>query len=90
MELSSNGHYRQLDFKYDLYNTSTLHRFYNRDNFILMDFDLKEANFPAKYSIYVYKINQFDVDNDRCEIIDTTGWVQSPLQSFLFPHLQIR
>jgi hypothetical protein len=81
-EISSNGHYRTLDSKYDLYNTSTFDPFYNPDNFILMDFDLKQANFPAKYSIYIYKINGFDIDNERCEIIDTTGWVPIPPPKF--------
>jgi hypothetical protein len=81
-EISSNGHYRKLDSKYNLYNTSTLDPFYNPDNFILMDFDLKQANFPPKYSIYIYKINQFRVDNEQCEIIDTTGWVPIPPPKF--------
>jgi hypothetical protein len=47
-----------------------------------MNFDLQKANFPKDYSVYIYKINGFDIDRISCILIDITGWIPIPPPKF--------
>ena len=77
-EISSNGHYRILDYADNVFKNQS--KFI--DNFILMNFDLHRANYPNQHSVYIYKENLFNFDDYSCYIIDTTGWIPIPPPGF--------
>jgi hypothetical protein len=81
-ELSTNGYYRILYGKSDIFKNKSPYTIEHTDHYLSMGFDLQQANFPNEYSVYIYKQNSFLVDKSRCYVIDVTGWIPVPPPAF--------